>query len=38
VPADVQPRPEGMGLVMFTQDRKEAAPAEKPAVPMTKVP
>jgi hypothetical protein len=38
VPADVQPRPEGMGLVMFTQDRKEAAPAEKPAVPMSKVP
>jgi hypothetical protein len=35
VPADVQPRPEGMGLVMFTQDRKEAAPAENPAVPMT---
>ncbi len=35
VPADVQPRPEGMGILMFTQDAPPPA-AERPAVPMSK--
>jgi photosystem II stability/assembly factor-like uncharacterized protein/tetratricopeptide (TPR) repeat protein len=35
VPADVQPRPEGMGLLIFTQDAAPPA-TERPAVPMTK--
>jgi tetratricopeptide (TPR) repeat protein len=38
VPADVQPRPEGMGLLMFTQDVQPPAVAERPAAPMAKVP
>jgi photosystem II stability/assembly factor-like uncharacterized protein/tetratricopeptide (TPR) repeat protein len=29
VPADVQPRPEGMGLLMFMQDLQNGAPAPK---------
>ncbi|HJT75647.1 MAG TPA: hypothetical protein VJ739_00440, partial [Gemmataceae bacterium] len=35
VPADVQPRPEGMGVLLFTQDGPPRA-AGRPAVPMTK--
>jgi hypothetical protein len=38
LPADVTPRPEGMGLLMFTQDAKPAPPIEKPTVPMDKLP
>jgi photosystem II stability/assembly factor-like uncharacterized protein/tetratricopeptide (TPR) repeat protein len=37
-PADVQPRPEGMGLLVFTQEQRPAAPGEKGAAPMPKVP
>jgi photosystem II stability/assembly factor-like uncharacterized protein/tetratricopeptide (TPR) repeat protein len=40
-PADVQPRPEGMGLLLFTQEQQPTAQAEQPprspAVPMPKV-
>jgi hypothetical protein len=36
VPADVQPRPEGMGLLMFTQPARPTAQAEQP--PMNKMP
>jgi photosystem II stability/assembly factor-like uncharacterized protein len=37
-PADVQPRPEGMGLLLFMDEPRPPAPAERTAVPMTKVP
>jgi hypothetical protein len=37
-PADVQPRPEGMGLLIFTPDQPRAAAAAAPAAPMSKVP
>jgi photosystem II stability/assembly factor-like uncharacterized protein len=36
-PADVQPRPEGMGLLLFMEEPRPTATAERPGPPMTKV-
>jgi hypothetical protein len=36
-PADVQPRPEGMGLLLFMDEPRQPAAAEPAALPMTKV-
>jgi photosystem II stability/assembly factor-like uncharacterized protein len=37
-PADVQPRPEGMGLLLFMDEPRPRTTAERSAVPMTKIP
>ena len=37
-PADVQPRPEGMGLLLFMEDPRAPAAPQRPAQPMAKVP
>jgi photosystem II stability/assembly factor-like uncharacterized protein len=37
IPADVQPRPEGMGLLIFTAEEKANVPEAKP-MPMSKAP
>lgn len=37
-PADVQPRPEGMGLLLFMEEARPPAPGGRGAEPMTKVP
>jgi photosystem II stability/assembly factor-like uncharacterized protein len=37
-PADVQPRPEGMGLLLFMEEPRAPAAPERPARPMAKVP
>jgi hypothetical protein len=38
LPADVTPRPEGLGLLMFTPEGKAAQPAQQPVPAMEKLP